>query len=85
MSEGQLNIRVDSELKKTFIERAKADGTTATELIVGFMQQYLGIESSRSNVAVVDSGAIQAQILELEQRLLERIAALEEQQGKQVA
>lgn len=81
----QLNIRVPIELKEAFIEKAKENGTTATELIIGFMQQYLGIESDRPNasIAVVDSGAIQTQILELEQRLAARIAALEAiQQGK---
>lgn len=80
----QLNIRVPAELKEAFIAKAKENGTTATDLIVGFMEQYLGIDSN--TVAVVDSTAIQLQIQELETRLSERIAALEEQQrGKQVA
>ncbi len=39
----QLNIRVPVELKEAFIQKAKEDGTTATDLIVGFMQQYLGV------------------------------------------
>jgi hypothetical protein len=85
MSEGQLNIRVDNELKKTFIERAKADGTTATDLIVGFMQRYLGIEPTKP-VGGINAVELNTRLSELEQRLSERIAALEEaQQGKLVA
>jgi seryl-tRNA synthetase len=75
----QLNIRVAAELKEAFIQKAKEDGTTATDLIVGFMKQYLEIESVNTTlVAVVDSGAIQTQISELEKRLSDRMAALEE-------
>lgn len=75
----QLNIRVPLELKEAFIEKAKADGTTATDLIIGFMQQYLGIET-RSPVQVAIPVDIDSRLLELEHRLSERIAALEEQQ-----
>jgi hypothetical protein len=72
----QLNIRVSVELKEAFIQKAKEDGTTATDLIVGFMQQYLGIEPKKP-VAVA---AIDSRLDELERRLEARIAALEEQQ-----
>lgn len=76
----QLNIRVDQELKEAFIAKAKEDGTTATDLIVGFMQQYLGIEPKKP-VAEVDT-----RLSELEERLSARIAALEEAlPGKQKA
>ena len=75
----QLNIRVPLELKEAFIQKAKGDGTTATDLIVGFMQQYLGIES-RSPGKVAIPTDIDSRLSELEQRLSERIAALEEQQ-----
>lgn len=67
-SSEQFNFRVDSELKEAFIKKARDNGTTASELLVGFMQQYLGIES-RSPVAVVDSSGI-------EQRLYERLSGL---------
>ena len=67
-SSEQFNFRVDSELKEAFIKKARENGTTASELLVGFMQQYLGIES-RSPVAVVDSEGI-------EQRLYERLSGL---------
>ena len=38
---GQLNIRTNNELKQAFIEKAKEDGTTATELMNKFMREYL--------------------------------------------
>jgi hypothetical protein len=75
----QLNIRVPLELKEAFIQKAKEDGTTATDLLVGFMQQYLGIEPSKPVQAAIPTD-IDNRLSELEQRLSERIAALEEQQ-----
>lgn len=78
----QLNIRVDQELKEAFIAKAKEDGTTATDLIVGFMQQYLGIEPKKP-VAGLASPEIDTRLTDLEERLSARIAALEEaQRGK---
>ncbi len=80
----QLNIRVDTELKEAFIAKAKKNGTTATDLIVGFMQQYLGIEPKKP-IAGVDA-EIDARLAELEDRLSARIAALEKAlPGKQIA
>ena len=78
-STSQLNIRVALELKEAFIQKAKEDGTTATDLIVGFMQQYLGIEPNNP-IAGVNAVDIDIRLSELEQRLSARIAALEEQQ-----
>lgn len=57
-SDNQLNIRVDGELKRAFIDRAKAEGTTATELLVSFMRQYLGLESDHPTSAI-DTAAIE--------------------------
>lgn len=74
-AENQLNIRVDGELKRTFIERAKADGTNATELLVGFMKEYLGIQSDDPATSI---GAIEANLRErLEERLTEIESRLE--------
>lgn len=79
----QLNIRVPVELKEAFIEKAKEDGTTATDLIIGFMQQYLGIEPKKPSVGLA-SPEIDNRLADLEERLSARIAALEEaQRGKQ--
>jgi hypothetical protein len=72
----QLNIRVPLELKEAFIQKAKEDGTTATDLIVSFMQQYLGIEPKKVRSGV-SAAQIDIRLSELEQRLSERIEALE--------
>jgi len=69
----QLNIRVPLGLKEVFIQKAKEDGTTATDLIVGFMQQYLGIEPDKP-VAGVNAVEVDTRLSKLEKR----IAALEE-------
>ena len=37
----QLNIRIDDELKEAFIRKAKEDNTSATELLIEYMKQYL--------------------------------------------
>jgi hypothetical protein len=75
----QLNIRVSPDLKEAFIQKAKENGTTATDLIVGFMEQYLGIEPKKS-VQTIISTDIDNRLSELEQRL----SALEggQQRGK---
>jgi antitoxin component of RelBE/YafQ-DinJ toxin-antitoxin module len=75
----QLNIRVSLELKEAFIQKAKENGTTATDLIVGFMEQYLGIQSKKPVQAMIPTD-IDNRLSELEQRL----SALEggQQRGK---
>lgn len=74
---GQLNIRVDDELKRAFIDKAKADGSTATDLLVGFMRQYLGLETSQNSA--IDAAAIEASIREsIDNRLAEREVSIRE-------
>lgn len=80
MAAEQFNFRVETELKKAFIEKARENGTTASELLVNFMQQYLGIEPKKPVVMTLASTEIDSRLSELEKRLSERIAALEEQQ-----
>ena len=75
----QLNIRVEQELKEAFIAKAKENGTTATDLLIGFMQQYLGIEPKKP-VAELASFEVDSRLADLEQRLSKRISALEEVQ-----
>ena len=70
----QLNIRVDKDLKTEFIKRAKENDTTATDLLVAFIKQYLGIES-KSPTDTIDVEAIEK---ELSKRLDNRIAELEQ-------
>ena len=71
-SDNQLNIRVDAELKRAFIDLAKANGTTATELLVGFMRQYLGIQQSDRSEKV-DTAFIER---DLQERLDIRLAEI---------
>lgn len=74
---GQLNIRVDDELKRAFIDKAKADNTTATDLLVGFMRQYLGLETHSHSA--IDSAEIEATIIKrLDNHLAEKEATLTE-------
>lgn len=69
----QLNIRVDEEIKKAFISKARDKGTSATDLLVSFMKQYLGISSSSDEDRIKN---LEEKILELEQEK-ERIDRLE--------
>lgn len=72
---GQLNIRVDDELKRAFIDKAKADSTTATDLLVGFMRQYLGLETPQKSA--IDKAEIEATIIKrLDARLVDREASI---------
>ena len=69
----QLNIRVPGDVKRAFIDKAKEDGTNATELLVGFMRQYLGIED-KGYIFSIDAAAIEAKLTE---HLDTRIAEIE--------
>ena len=74
---GQLNIRVDDELKRAFINKAKSDGSTATDLLVEFMRQYLGLVSN-PNLAI-EAAAIEASIREsIDNRLAESEVSIRE-------
>lgn len=86
MASDQLNIRIDGDLKKAFMERAKENGTTATELLVEFMKEYLGYESNRFTGATVDITAIKAELAEyidtrldnaIQERYLQQFALVE--------
>lgn len=77
MAAEQFNFRVDTELKRAFIEKARENGTTASELLTRYMESYLGIEP-RKPVAGLPSSEVDSRLSELEQRLVARIAALEE-------
>jgi len=71
----QLNIRVDLELKQAFIQKAKENETSATDLLVNFMKQYLGMEVKNPNFSIgTDTGTLEAKLTKL---MDERIAELE--------
>jgi len=77
MSGEQFNFRVEAELKKAFIQKARDNGTTASELLVRFIQDYIGVTSS-PNVQAAEIAEINTRLSELEERLSDRIAVLEE-------
>ena len=70
----QFNFRLNPELKKAFIDKARADGTTATELLTAFVKGYLGIEDS--SPMQLDSD-IARQLANLEERIGLRLADIE--------
>ncbi len=76
MAAEQFNFRVETELKRAFIEKARENGTTASELLVSFMQEYLGIEPTKPVQAIIPND-IDNRLSKLEQRLSARIEALE--------
>jgi hypothetical protein len=75
MAAEQFNFRVETELKKAFLEKARENGTTASELLVGFMESYLGIEPKKP--IMLASTEVDTRLADLEERLSARIAALE--------
>ncbi|MCL1475698.1 hypothetical protein [Argonema antarcticum] len=69
MATPQFNIRLDLDLKEAFFEKARSEGTNATELIIGWIKDYLEIEKP-TNAIPLDA---------LDRRLDDRLAALESQ------
>ena len=70
----QFNFRLDPELKKAFIDKARIEGTTATEVLTGFVKDYLGIEDS---LAMQLDSKIARQLASLEERIGLRLADIE--------
>ena len=70
----QFNFRLDPELKKAFINKARAEGTSATELLTAFVKGYLGIEDSPPMQLSSD---IARQLASLEERIGLRLADIE--------
>ncbi|HEY9874499.1 MAG TPA: hypothetical protein V6D12_13745 [Candidatus Obscuribacterales bacterium] len=78
----QLNIRVDLELKQAFIQKAKENETSATDLLVNFMKQYLGMEVKNPSFSIgADTSVIEAK---LTKQLDQRIAEIEKRLDKRV-
>lgn len=68
----QLNIRVDKDIKKAFIEKAKENGTTATDLLTSFMKEYLGLASNKPSDEVSE---LRQRLIKLEQIVMGELAA----------
>lgn len=74
-NKNQLNIRCPADLKTRFIEAAKENGTSASELIIDFMRQYLGeVSAERLEIDVKTL---------IDKRIDERLAEFEERLGRQ--
>ena len=61
--ETQMNFRIPEEKKIAFLKKAKASGTSASRLLVEFIDSYLGI-SPRSNDEIDN---IKKKVAELEE------------------
>lgn len=44
--ETRLTIRISPEIRKALKEKAESEGKNTTEVMLGFINQYLGIERS---------------------------------------
>ncbi|MGH2412267.1 MAG: hypothetical protein ACRDEA_00930 [Microcystaceae cyanobacterium] len=49
--ETQMNFRISEEKKDAFIKKAKEEGTSASRLILDFIDGYLGISSKADEIA----------------------------------
>ncbi|MCC5632535.1 hypothetical protein LC613_33535 [Nostoc sphaeroides CHAB 2801] len=68
---GQLNIRIDDELKEAFIRKAKEDNTSATELLIEYMKQYLASPQKNESQKIED---LEKRLVRVEQVLGELAA-----------
>jgi predicted nucleic acid-binding Zn-ribbon protein len=72
----QLNIRVDRELKDAFIQKAKRNRTSATELIISYMEEYLGMRNPGSSLEA-EVQAIKARQEKIEELLQKSLGVSE--------
>jgi uncharacterized protein (DUF1778 family) len=79
----QINFRIDNDLLEAVKEKCETEGVTQTDFIINAIKAALGIASSISESTDLDK-LIEAKLAPIEQRLLDRIAALENPKpGKQ--
>jgi antitoxin component of RelBE/YafQ-DinJ toxin-antitoxin module len=68
---GQLNIRIDDELKDAFIKKAKENNSSATELLIEYMKQYLASPQKTESQKIED---LEKRLVKVEQILGELAA-----------
>ena len=79
----QINFRIDNDLLDAVKAKCETDGVTQTDFIINAIKAALGITPSIPESSELDK-LIEAKLAPIEQRLFERIAALENQKlGKQ--
>jgi hypothetical protein len=74
----QLNIRVSKEVKKAFIQKAKENHTSATELLVRYMEEYLGLKKAGLSEAKAEIAELKLRIERQENEFSARISKLEQ-------
>ena len=75
MATPQFNIRIDSDLKERFLEKAKQEGFTGSDLIVRWVKTYLGEMPETSLPAATQY--LDERVGEVESELRARIEELE--------
>jgi antitoxin component of RelBE/YafQ-DinJ toxin-antitoxin module len=68
---GQLNIRIDDELKEAFIKKAREHNSSATELLIEYMKQYLATPHKNESQKIED---LEKRLVKVEQVLGELAA-----------
>lgn len=61
--ETQMNFRIPEEKKELFLKKAKENGTSASRLLVDFIDTYLGLTSKEND----ELTSIKQKVAELEQ------------------
>jgi predicted CopG family antitoxin len=61
--ETQMNFRIPEEKKDAFLKKAKAEGTSASRLLLEFIDNYLGISSTSDE----EINSIKKKVAELEE------------------
>lgn len=74
--ETRLTIRIEEEKRKAFQDKLKEDGKTATEVLIAFIDQYMGLANSTNKVD---------KVTQIERRLQRVEEILEERLGESAA
>ncbi|MEH1927437.1 hypothetical protein [Nostoc sp.] len=74
----QIIVRMDDETKEAFMDKAKTEGKTASELIMGWIHSYLAEESQGTTDLAkmqVDLETLKQQVAVLQNEYLGKLAA----------
>ncbi|MEH1836836.1 hypothetical protein PQG02_05525 [Nostoc sp. UHCC 0926] len=74
----QIIVRMDDETKEAFMDKAKTEGKTASELIMGWIRSYLAEESQGTPDLAkmqVDLETLKQQVAVLQNEYLGKLAA----------
>ncbi|MEH2407906.1 hypothetical protein [Nostoc sp.] len=74
----QIIVRMDDETKEAFMDKAKTEGKTASELIMGWIRSYLAEESQGTTDLAkmqVDLETLKQEVAVLQNEYLGKLAA----------